>query len=51
LLSESSLSESSLVGLYAELAQLRALHACDGAKLALLDQLEAWSRDIETSLQ
>jgi exodeoxyribonuclease I len=51
LLSESSLSESSLGGLYAELTQLRVLHANDGAKLALIDQLEAWSRDIETSLQ
>ncbi|HEY9400961.1 MAG TPA: exodeoxyribonuclease I [Luteimonas sp.] len=50
-LTESGLSESSLSGLYAELSQLRALHASDGAKLALLDQLEAWSRDMETSLQ
>ncbi len=50
-LSESGLSESTLGGLYAELAQLRAVHAGDGVKLALLDQLEAWSRDIEVSLQ
>lgn len=51
LLSESGLSESSIADLNLELAQLRALHAGDGTKLALLDQLEAWSRDIETSLQ
>jgi exodeoxyribonuclease I len=51
LLSESGWSEQSLAGLRAELEQLRASHASDGAKLALLDQLDAWSREIETSLQ
>jgi len=34
-----------------ELQQLRSLHAGDGGKLALLDRLDAWSRDIEAGLQ
>jgi exodeoxyribonuclease-1 len=47
----SGLSENSLAGLQAELAQLRLVHAGDGARLALLDQVDAWGREIETSLQ
>lgn len=50
-LTESGLSELSLDRFRTELTGLRALHASDGAKLALLDQLDAWSREIETSLQ
>jgi exodeoxyribonuclease I len=34
----------------AELAALRAAHAGDGARLALLDQLEGWARDLRASL-
>jgi exodeoxyribonuclease I len=34
----------------AELAALRQAHAGDGARLALLDQLEAWARDLRASL-
>jgi exodeoxyribonuclease-1 len=48
---ESGLSENSLAGFKSELAQLRVLHAGDGARLALLDQIDAWGRAIETSLQ
>jgi exodeoxyribonuclease-1 len=48
---ESGLSENSLAGFKSELAQLRVLHAGDGARLALLDQIDAWARAIETSLQ
>ena len=48
---ESGLSELSLDRFRADLIELRALHASDGAKLVLLDQLDAWSREIETSLQ
>jgi exodeoxyribonuclease I len=51
LLTESGLAESSLAGFRAELAVLRATHANDGPRLALLDQLDAWSREIESSLQ
>ena len=51
LFSESGLAELSLAGFRTELAALRAVHASDGSRLALLDQLDAWSRDIETSLQ
>jgi len=48
---ESGMSEQSLSGFHAELAQLRTVHAGDGARLALLDQIDAWTREIETSLQ
>ena len=48
---ESGWSELSFAGFQAELAQLRAAHAGDGGKLALLDQIDAWTRAIETSLQ
>jgi exodeoxyribonuclease-1 len=48
---ESELSEMSLERYRLELQQLRSLHAGDGGKLALLDRLDAWSRDIEAGLQ
>jgi exodeoxyribonuclease-1 len=48
---ESGLSESTLERHRMELAQLRQQHAGDGGRLVLLDQLDAWARDIETSLQ
>jgi hypothetical protein len=35
---------------YEEIAALRIASAGDGERLALLDRLEAWARDIETSL-
>lgn len=50
LVDESGLSELSFGGFRTELAALRVIHAGDGGKLALLDQLEAWGRDIEASL-
>ena len=49
-LMESGLSELSLDRFRMELIAMRALHASDGAKLALLDQLDAWSREIQDSL-
>jgi exodeoxyribonuclease I len=51
LLTESGLSELSLARFRAELTQLRSLHAEDGRALALLDQIDGWSREIEGSLQ
>jgi len=51
LLTESDLSEMSLERYRLELQQLRNMHAGDGGKLALLDRLDAWSRDIEAGLQ
>ena len=48
---ESGMSEQDLQGFHAELAQLRTAHAGDGARLALLDQIDAWARAIETTLQ
>jgi exodeoxyribonuclease-1 len=48
---ESGMSEQGLQGFHAELAQLRTAHAGDGARLALLDQIDAWARAIETTLQ
>jgi len=51
LLTESDLSEMSLERYRLELQQLRSMHAGDGGKLALLDRLDAWSRDIEAGLQ
>ena len=46
LLDESGLSELSHAGFTAELAALRAVHAGDGGKLALLDQLQSWGDDL-----
>jgi exodeoxyribonuclease-1 len=47
---ESGLSEYSFTGFDAELAALRHEHAGDGARQVLLDQIDAWRRDIERSL-
>ncbi|HVI26834.1 MAG TPA: exodeoxyribonuclease I [Xanthomonadaceae bacterium] len=51
LLTDSGLSELGYDAFRAELAQLRAQHAGDGARLALLDQLEAWGLEITTTLR
>lgn len=48
--SDTGLSEYNFEKFYAELATLGAVHAGDGAKLALLDQLHAWGRQIDASL-
>jgi exodeoxyribonuclease-1 len=48
---DSGLSEYSFDSFQAELAALRAAHAGDGRKLPLLDQVEAWARDLQHSLQ
>lgn len=45
-----ALAEHGFPRFAAELAALRAAHAGDGARLALLDQLEAWARDLRASL-
>ena len=50
LLDESGLSELAYAGFNAELATLRATHAGDGGKLALLDQLQAWSQELVANL-
>ena len=47
---DAGLSELTFDQARAEIAALRLAHAGDGAKLALLDQLEAWNREIEASL-
>jgi len=44
------LSEYCFERFRAEIAMLRATHAARGARLALLDQLDAWGRDIEAGL-
>ena len=51
LLADSGLSESTLPAFFAEIETLRGEHAGNDAKLALLDQLGAWGRDIEASLR
>jgi exodeoxyribonuclease-1 len=51
LLTDSGLSESTLPAFFAEIETLRGEHAGDPAKLALLDKLGAWGRDIEASLR
>ena len=51
LFTESGLSELTWDGFRAELALLRAQHAGDGARLALLDQLEAWGFEITAPLR
>ena len=48
---DSALSEYSFESFHAELAALRAAHAGDGRKLSLLDQVEAWARDLQSNLQ
>ena len=40
----------SLPGFFAELEALRATHATDGRRLALLDRLEAWGRELQADL-
>jgi exodeoxyribonuclease-1 len=50
LLDESGLSELSHAGFNAELAVLRTMHAGDGGRLALLDQLQAWGDDLVAGL-
>ncbi len=47
---DSGLSELTFDQARAEIAALRAALAGDGAKLALLDQLEAWNNEIESGL-
>ena len=44
------LSEYTFASFDAELATLRAAHAQDGTKIALLDQLDAWAHQIDASL-
>jgi exodeoxyribonuclease-1 len=48
---DSGLSEYGFDSFRAELQLLRGLHVDDSARLALLDQLEAWGNTIESSLQ
>ena len=50
LMVESGLSELSLERFRIELGQLRIAHADDGARLGLLDQLDAWGHSLEDSL-
>lgn len=47
---EHGLSEYNFDTFKAEIVALRAAHATDGGKQVLLDQLEAWGRDLESSL-
>jgi len=44
------LSEYGFDRFHTEIAALRALHHADGGKLLLLDQLEAWSHELNASL-
>src|SRR5690625_2085050 len=50
LAAHSGLSEVSLPGFFTELETLRATHAGDGRRLALLDRLEAWGRELQADL-
>lgn len=50
LCTDAGLSEYTFDTLRAEVAALRAAHAHDGAKLVLLDRLEAWARELEQGL-
>ncbi|HEY0662616.1 MAG TPA: exodeoxyribonuclease I [Lysobacter sp.] len=47
---ESGLSEYSFARFHAEIAELRALYPADGSKLVLLDQLEAWGKELAAGL-
>lgn len=47
---DTGLADYNFPRFHEELALLRSQHAGDGAKLALLDRLEAWSREIDASL-
>jgi exodeoxyribonuclease-1 len=51
LFTESGLSELTWDDFRAELTLLRAQHAGDGTRLALLDQLEAWGLDLTATLR
>src|SRR5690606_18360151 len=50
LLEDSGLSELTLEQYDAQLAELRATHASDGTKLALLDRLQDWGLRLRASL-
>ena len=47
---DGGLSEYSFERFHAELAALRAAHANDNAKLALLEELDSWASQIDASL-
>lgn len=47
---DNGLSEYTFERFHCELAALRTAHAHDGGKLALLDRLEAWGRELESQL-
>jgi exodeoxyribonuclease-1 len=47
---DSGLSEYTFTGFFEEIATLRQAHAGDGARQALLDQVERWGRDLQDSL-
>jgi exodeoxyribonuclease-1 len=51
LFTDAGLSELTWDDFRAELALLRAQHADDGARMALLDQLEAWAFEITAPLR
>ncbi len=48
---DNGLAELTLAQFDDEIAQLRIAHADDGGKLALLDRLQAWGRDIDAGLR
>ena len=50
LAADSGLSEVSLPAFFLELEALRGVHAGDGRRLALLDRLEAWGRELQADL-
>src|SRR5690554_3676384 len=50
LAADNGLSEVSLPGFFLELDALRGAHAGDGRRLALLDRLEAWGRELQADL-
>ncbi|MFT3762203.1 MAG: exodeoxyribonuclease I [Pseudoxanthomonas sp.] len=50
LLDDSGLSELTLPQYFEQIAALRAEHADEGAKQALLDRLEAWGRELQAAL-
>lgn len=50
LLTDSGLSEATLPRYFEQIAALRGEHAGDGGKQVLLDQLEAWGRELQATL-
>ena len=50
LAADSGLSEVSLPGFFLEIDALRGAHAGNGRRLALLDRLEAWGRELQADL-